>query len=335
MFKSIEMDVIAMNTEIDVTPINEDLNVIKYETINIKNLIYTIRGKQVMLDSDVAMLYHYETKRINETVSRNKERFPENFCFRLTEHETEVLKSQTAISNENEKMWSQSATSLKNQTRKHRGKKYIPYVFTEQGIAMLSGLLRNEIAVQVSINIMNAFVEMRKFISLNGQVFERLTNVEYKLLEHDNKFNQVFNELQNNKEQEFKQKIFFKGQIYDAYELIINIIKTAKVKIVIIDNYIDDTILKMLKKKNKKVEVIIFTSQNCNITKLDIKKFNEQYPILRIARTDKFHDRFIIIDNKELYHCGASLKDLGRKCFGINKIEGVNFIENIKKIINF
>lgn len=188
-------------------------------------------------------------------------------------------------------------------------------MFTEQGIAMLSGVLRNEIAVQLSINIMNAFVEMRKFISLNGQIFERITNVEYKLLEHDNKFNQVFNELQNNKEQGFKQKIFFNGQIYDAYELIIDIIKTAKTKIVIIDNYIDESILKILQKKNKNAEVFILTSQNCNLTnltKLDIKKFNEQYPTLKIAKTDKFHDRFIIIDNKELYHCGASLKDLGK-----------------------
>lgn len=325
------MEVIVMNTETNITPINEDLNVAKYEPINIKNLIYCIRGKQVMLDSDVAKLYHYETKRINETVSRNKERFPENFCFQLTEREIEVLKSQI----ENENMWSQIATSSNSENRKHRGKKYIPYVFTEQGIAMLSGLLRNEIAVQVSINIMNAFVEMRKFISLNGQVFERLTNVEYKLLEHDNKFNQVFNELQNNKEQAFKQKIFFKGQIYDAYELIIDIIKTAKAKIVIIDNYIDDSILKMLQKKNKNVEVIILTSQSCNLTKLDVKKFNEQYPTLKIASTDKFHDRFIIIDNKELYHCGASLKDLGKKCFGINKIEGMDFIESINTIINF
>lgn len=200
---------------------------------------------------------------------------------------------------------------------------------------MLATIIRTEVAVDVSIKIMDAFVEMRKFISINGQVFERLTNVEYKLLEHDNKFNQLFNELQKNKEQEFKQKIFFKGQIYDAYELIIDVIKTAKTKIVIIDNYIDDTILKMLQKKNKDVEVIILTSQNCDLTKLDIKKFNEQYPTLKIAKTDKFHDRFIIIDNKELYHCGASIKDLGKKCFGINKIESIDFIENIKKIINF
>jgi len=211
----------------------------------------------------------------------------------------------------------------------------LPYAFTEQGVAMLSTIIRTDVAVDVSIKIMDAFVEMRKFISMNGQIFERLTNVEYKLLEHDNKFNQVFNELQNNKEQEFKQKIFFKGQIYDAYELIIDIIKTAKTKILIIDNYIDDTILKMLQKKSKNVEVIILTSQNCNLTKLDVKKFNEQYPTLKIAKTDRFHDRFIVIDNKELYHCGASLKDLGKKCFGINKIQGIDFIENINKIINF
>lgn len=211
----------------------------------------------------------------------------------------------------------------------------LPYAFTEQGVAMLATIIRTDVAVNVSIKIMDAFVEMRKFISLNGQVFERLTNVEHKLLEYDNKFNQVFNELQNNKEQEFKQKIFFKGQIYDAYELIIDIIKKAKTKILIIDNYIDEYILKMLQKKNKNVEVIILTSQNCNLTQLDVKKFNEQYPTLKIAKTDKFHDRFIIIDNKELYHCGASLKDLGKKCFGINKIVGMDFIENINKITNF
>jgi len=210
----------------------------------------------------------------------------------------------------------------------------LPYAFTEQGVAMLATIIRTDVAVDVSIKIMDAFVEMRKFISMNGQIFERLTNVEYKLLEHDNKFNQVFNELQNNKEQEFKQKIFFKGQIWDSYELIIDIIKIAKTKILIIDNYIDDTILKMLQKKNKNVEVIILTSQNCNLTKLDVKKFNEQYPTLKIAKTDKFHDRFIVIDNKELYHCGASLKDLGKKCFGINKIDRMDFIENINKIIN-
>ena len=206
-----------MSNENYIAPINENVSVIKYEVDNIKNLIYTIRGKQVMLDSDVALLYHYQTKRINETVNRNKERFPESFCFQLNEHEMESLKSQIVTSNlEYENMWSQIATASKKDNKK-RNKSKLPYCFTEQGIAMLSGLLRNEIAVQVSINIMNAFVEMRKFISINGQVFERLTNVEYKLLEHDSKINQVFDALQTDKETEFKQKIFFKGQIYDAH----------------------------------------------------------------------------------------------------------------------
>ena len=160
----------------------------------IKNLIYTIRGKQVMLDSDVARLYHYETRRINETVKRNIERFPIEFCFQLTSKENEVLKSQIATSNI------------------RGGKQKLPYVCTEKGIIMLSGLLKNEVAIEVSIKIVEAFVEMRKFISSNGRLFERLTNVEYKLLEHDKKFDQVFNELQKDKETEFKQKIFFDGQ---------------------------------------------------------------------------------------------------------------------------
>ena len=272
----------------------------------IKNLIYTIRGKQVMLDSDVAMLYHYETKNVNKAMKRNIERFPEDFCFQLTKQELN-------------KMWFQIGTTFENNNLKYRSDKYLPYVYTEQGISMLAGVLKNDIAIQVSISIIRAFIEMRKFISSNSQIFERLTNVEYKLLEHDKKFDKVFNELQ--KDENFKQKIFFQGQIYDAYSLVIDIIKSAKNKIIIIDNYIDDSILKILVKKNKNVEVVILTSKNSNISKLDIQKFNKEYPILKVAKTDKFHDRFIIIDNKELYHCGASIKDLGKKCFGINKMK--------------
>ncbi len=311
---------------------NENL-IIKDDISNeeIKNLIYTIRGKQVMLDSDVAMLYHYQTKRINEAVKRNKERFPENFCFQLTTEEIENIKMSNEVLNfKSENNWSQFATSSKSENIKHRGKKYLPYAFTEQGIAMLSGLLKNDIAVQVSINIMNAFVEMRKFLIQNGQIFERLTNIEYKLLEHDKKFNEVFNQLQV--EENIKQKIFFEGQIYDAYSLIIDIIKKANKKILIIDNYIDDSVLKMLTKKNNNVEVVILTSDKSNIQQIDIQKFNKEYPILKVAKTNKFHDRFIIIDNEEMYHLGASIKDLGKKCFGINKIEDVEIIE---KILNY
>ncbi|MDO5557041.1 MAG: ORF6N domain-containing protein [Clostridia bacterium] len=299
--------------------------------LEIGNLIYTIRGKQVMLDSDVANLYNYQTKRINETVSRNKERFPGNFCFKLTEEEIEELKRvNMVISRDQENNWSQFATSLKNENSKYRGRKYLPLAFTEQGIAMLSGLLKNTIAIQVSINIMNAFVEMRKFMNTNGPIFERLTSVEYKLLEHDKKFEEVFNQFQI--EENVKQRIFFEGQIYDAYSLIIDIIKKANKKIFIIDNYIDDSVLKMLTKKKKSVEVVILTSDKSDIQNLDVQKFNKEYPMLKVAKTDRFHDRFIILDDKEMYHLGASIKDLGKKCFGINKIEDMKIIE---KIISF
>ena len=281
---------------------------------DIKNLIYTIRGKQVMMDSDVANIYHCETKYVNRVVKRNLERFPEEFCFQLNENEFEVLRCQFVTLNENGR-------------GQHR--KYLPYVFTEQGIAMLSALLKSDVAVSVSVNIMKAFIEMRKFLMLNGQVFERLTSVEHKLLEHDKKFDEVFNQLQL--EENIKQRIFFDGQIYDAYSIIIDIIKKANNKILIIDNYIDDSVLKMLTKKKNNVEVAILTSNKSNIQNIDIQKFNKEYPILKIAKTNKFHDRFIVLDNEEMYHLGASIKDLGRKCFGINKIEDKEIIE---KIIN-
>ena len=184
---------------------------------------------------------------------------------------------------------------------------------------MLSGLLKNDIAIQVSINIMNAFVEMRKFLMINGQVFERLTSMEYKLLEHDKKFDEVFNQLQL--EENIKQRIFFDGQIYDAYSVIIDIIKKANKKILIIDNYIDDSILKMLAKKKNNVEVVILTSIKSSIENLDIQKFNKEYPTLKVARTNKFHDRFIVLDDKEMYHLGASIKDLGKKCFGLTELK--------------
>ena len=240
-----------MGDKSTITNASEEINLVDYSVEEIENLIYNIRGKQVMLDSDVAMLYHYETKKINQAVKRNLERFPEEFCFRLTEEEKE-------------NMWSQIVTASKNiETNKFRNKKYLPYVFTEQGIAMLSGLLKNDIAVQVSINIINAFVSMRRFLLNNGQVFQRLTNVEYTLLEqgkvlskHEKQFEKVFDELQ----------------------------------------------------KNKNVEVIILTSPKCKITKLVINKFNKQYPSIKIVNTNKFHDKFIVIDDKELYHIRSLFK---------------------------
>ena len=295
---------------------NEELNLTTIEEI--QNLIYTIRGKHVMIDSDVASLYHYETKFINLTVKRNIERFPEEFCFQITESELENLRLQFATS------------SLEK--GRYGGRRYLPYVFTEPGIAMLSGVLRNKIAVQVSVNIMNAFVKMRHFLKDNGQLFERVTTLEYQQIENNKKFDLVFDKLQE--KQIENQRIFYDGQIYDAYSLIIDIIKRAENKITIIDNYIDDSVLKMLSKKKENVEVVILTSNKSNIQNIDIQKFNKQYPTLKVVKTDKFHDRFIIIDEKELFHIGASIKDLGKKCFAINRIENNDITKVIEKYIS-
>ena len=283
---------------------------------NIKELIYIIRGKQVMLDNDVARLFKYETKDLNRNVKNNIERFPEYYCFQLTEEEYKSLRCK-------------NFTLDKSGRGQHR--KYLPYAFTEHGITMLAGLLKSEVAVNMSIKIVDTFIEMRRFLQSNGQVFERLTNVEYKLLEHDKNFDKVFNLLQQ--KEDITQKIFFEGQIYDAYSLIIDIIKKANTKIMIIDNYVDTSILQMLTKKKKAVEVVIITSNKSNIKSIDIQKFNKQYPTLKVAITDKFHDRFIILDEIELYHCGASIKDLGKKCFAISKIENKEIIDSIKKIV--
>ena len=314
-----------MSNENNIAPINEDLNVAKYEIENIKQKIYWIRGKQVILDSDVAEKYQYTTKNINKAMKRNIERFPEDFCFQLTEEETINLRFHFGTS------------SLEKEN--YGGRRYLPYVYTEQGIAMLSGMLKNEIAVQTSINILRAFVEMRKYLINNQLMLEKINSIELKQLEYkiitderlsqyDKNFEILFSEFN---QEEFKQKIFFEGQVWDSYNLIIKIIKSAKEKILIIDNYIDDSILEMLSKKNKNVEVVILTSNNSNISKLDIQKFNKEYPVLKFAKTNKFHDRFVVIDNKELYHCGASLKDLGKKCFGINKIEDIEYIEKLNE----
>ena len=286
----------------------------KFLNKDIKDLIYTIRGMQVMLDSDVANLFKYTTKNINKSVKNNAERFPEYYCFQLTTKEYNSLMTRRY----------NIIKIGRSNTRK-----YLPYVFTEYGITMLAALLKSEVAVNISIKIVNTFMQMRKNFSENNQVFERLTSLEYKLLEQEKKINNILGELKF--EENIKQKIFFKGQIYDAYSIIIDIIKSANKKILIIDNYIDDNVLKMLSKKKKDVEVTILTSIKSNIEKLDIKKFNKEYPILKLEKTNKFHDRFIIVDNKEMYHLGASIKDLGKKCFGINKIEDIKIVE---KIIN-
>ena len=284
------------------------------EEIKIENMIYEIRDKQVMLDSDLAKLYGVETKRINEAVKNNLEKFPERFSWFLTSSENNNLRSKN------------STSSLKNN---YGGRRYNIRVFTEQGVAMLATILKSKIATEVSIRIMDAFVSMRKFINENKDIFKRLTVAEYEIIECKDRIDELFDKFESKKME--NQKIFFNGEIYDAYSLIIDLIKEASNRIIIIDNYIDKSILDMLvyKKENVKVEIITCSHY---LTKLDIEKFNSQYN-LKIKYTNIFHDRFIIIDDN-LYHVGTSLKDLGKKCFGINKIEDKDYLEKIINKIN-
>lgn len=309
-----------MDEENKIAPINEVSNEPIYEIEEIKQKIYTIRGKQVMLDSDVAALYNYKTKALNLAVKRNIERFPKEFCFQLTEKEYETLRFHFETSKNRSKIENRG------------GRRYFPYVFTEQGVAMLAGILKNETAIHISIEIIKAFIEMRNFIANNYLILENVHSLELRQMKFENftneKFDKVFKLLG---QEDIKQKIFFQGQIWDSYSLIVDIIKKAKEKIVIIDNYVDDSILKMLAKKDKDVEVVILTSDKSKISNLDVQKFNKEYSTLKLAKTNKFHDRFIVIDNKELYHCGASIKDLGKKCFAINKIEDIEIIQQIIK----
>jgi len=315
--------------------------IIDTQKIDIKSIILTVRGKQVLLDSDVAMLYGYETKNINLAARRNKERFPESFRFKLTQEEFEYihsLRSQNTILKGDDSLRSQNATSkqgvdnlrLQKATssfKQYGGRRYLPYVYTEQGIAMLAGMLKSDIAVQVSIGIMQAFVDMRRFISTYGKAFERISTVEYRLIEHDKKFDELFDLIQAS--EKFSQGIFFKGQIYDAFKLIMDIIHSADEAITIIDNYVDDSVLDMLTDKKENVAVSIITSKSSRISKLAIEKFSAQYPGLKIIRTNDFHDRFIIVDNNKLYHVGASLKDAGKKCFAISILDNEDVLNSI------
>lgn len=291
----------------------EDNNLIIVDNIEIQNMIYSVRGKQVMLDSDLAQLYHVETKVFNQAVKRNINRFPEHFRFQLTESEFKNLRSQIVTSKENDST--------------HGGRRYMPYVFTEQGIAMLSAVLKSDIAVDVSIKIMDVFVKMRNFLLSNREMFARLDRVELKQLEIDKKMEEVFNYIAINAE--VKQNIFFDGQIYDAFSFIVELIGKAKKEIVLIDNYVDINTLNILCKKNKGVDIIIATSGKGNLSTKDINKFNAQYPKLSVKITTDFHDRFLIIDKVEVYHIGASIKDAGKKSFGITKIEDKDLIKNL------
>ena len=288
---------------------------------DIKSMIYVVRNQQVMIDSDLALLYQVETSALNRAVKRNIKRFPEDFRFQLTEEEYEFLRCQFGI----------SKTDMKNSTDGRGGRRYLPYVFTEQGISMLASVLRSEVAVNVSIGIMRAFVEMRHFIANNTLLFERISSVELQQLQYqkqtDEKLEQIFEYISEHEES--SQKIFFDGQIYDAFSLIISLIQKAEKEITLIDGYVDVGTLNLLSKKKADVSVTIYTQKRTKLTKTDAENFNAQYPTLNVKDTKAFHDRFLIIDRATAYHVGASLKDAGKKCFGINLIQDAGIIKDI------
>ena len=275
------------------------------DNIKIENMIYEIRGKKVMLDSDLAMLFGYETKQLNRQVLRNINRFPENYCFQITDTEYISLRCQNG--------------TLKNGRGEHR--KYLPYVFTEYGITMLAGILKSELAIKMSLRIVDIFITMKNYINtslIEQKYFNELTikNTEdIKLLQES--FDKLNTKESNN-------HIFYEGQIYDAYSLFIDILSKARKEIIIIDNYAGKKLFDII--KNINVNVKIYTENIDNISK---EKYEKQYNNLEIINTHIFHDRFIIIDNKELYHSGASFKDLGKKCFAITKIEDNSILKEL------
>ena len=280
--------------------------IIEKEIIDIENMIYEIRGVQVIFSSDVAKLYQVETKRINEVIKRNINRFPNSFCFQLRSEEIDKLFLR-----------SQFATLNKNNNLRGQHYKYLPYVLTEQGIMMLSGLLKSDIAVKVNIQIIDAFVKMRKYIKKDLYENTILINHENRILKLENIFDKMEKDIKIN-------TILFEGQIYDAYSLLIDILNQAKKEIIIIDNYAGKELLDILKDIDKKIIII-----SSNINQILKKKYEKQYTNVTFINSEEFHDRFIIIDRKKLYSCGASFKDLGKKCFAINEIESNDLLDNL------
>jgi hypothetical protein len=287
----------------------------------IESQIFTIRGMQVMTDYDLAKLYNVETKVLNQAVKRNITRFPENFRFQLTQSEWEYLRSQLVTATQNNDVWSQQREQARLAYQVLFAKRRtFPFVFTEQGVAMLSGVLNSQTAISASIQIMNAFVKMRHIILDNSLISHRLDIIETKQSQTDQKFEKVFRAL-DTKDQIPTQGIFFEGQVFDAYELFSKIIRKAKSHIILIDNYIDETTLIHLAKKNPKVKALILTHPISKELELDIQKVNQQYGNFKIKKFNKSHDRFLIIDQKEIYHLGASLKDLGKKLFAFSLLD--------------
>jgi len=278
-------------------------DIVTIDEKNIQSRIFTIRDKQIILDRNLAELYQVETKVLNQAVKRNIDRFPEDFMFQLSKEEFENWRSQFVTSN-NDKM----------------GLRRPPYAFTEQGVSMLASVLKSRIAVEVSIKIIRSFVNMRKFLSNNMLIFQRFDQIEQKLLKYDENFDKIFKALED-KSIKPKQNIFYDGQIFDAYLFVSDIIKSAKESIILIDNYIDESVLILFSKRGANIRTTIYTKNISQQLQLDLKKYNEQYSKIKIKEFSLSHDRFLIIDDKEVYHIGASLKDLGKKWFAVSKMD--------------
>lgn len=285
--------------------------VIEKECFVIEDMIYEVRGTQVMFSKDVALLYQVETKRLNEVVKRNMNRFPESFCFQLTEKEFKMISSRSQI-----------ATLNKSNNLRGYNIKYLPYVLTEQGIMMLSGLLKSDIAVRVNIQIIDAFVKMRKYFAKSTLTSEMLINHENRILKLEDTFNR-FNEKKE------INKIFFEGELYDAYSLLLDIFGKSKSQIIIIDNYAGKELLDLLRTVDKEIIVV-----SKNIDGILKNKYESQYTNIIFINNDSFHDRFIILDRAKLYSCGASFKDMGKKCFAINEFNDKEYLTKLLNILN-
>ncbi len=286
------------------------MNEIIIKDKKIENMIFEVRGVQVMVSSDVATLYQIETKRLNQVIKRNIDRFPSTFCFQLTDEEIDRLSLR-----------SQFATLNKSNNLRGQHYKYLPYVLTEQGIMMLSGLLKSDIAVKVNIQIIDAFVKMRRYFANNFNTNELLLN-------HENRIQLLENTLDSFKEQKIK-KIFFEGQIYDAYSILVDILNKARTEIIIIDNYASKELLDILKDINLKIIIV-----SKNVDSVLKEKYTKQYKNVEFIDNNSFHDRFIILDRRKLYTCGASFKDLGKKCFAISEFNDINYLKQIINTLN-
>lgn len=272
------------------------------QPFNIENKILLIRNEQVMIDRDLAELYGIETKRLNEAVKRNIERFPADFMFALRPSEKDEL----------------VANCDRFAVLKHSST--MPNAFTEQGVAMLSSVLKSKTAVEINIQIMRAFIAMRRFLRSNAEIFAELKHLRQQQINSDKRIDELFSKMEKYAIDDM-QGIFFQGQIFDAYAKFEQFIQSANKEIILIDNYVDLSVLQRLAKKQKKVNVVIYTDKKTKLTQQDIQKFNAQYPNLTLKYTNKMHDRFMIIDGKTLYHIGASLKDLGKKCFAFEILD--------------